>query len=79
MGGVNMLWGLKWRQKNRKAGKKEHIMYNAGVPMLFTTRSQAKEYADQHYGYIKVRADLRAEPHGWKMPLPVKITIKEKK
>jgi hypothetical protein len=27
------------------------------------------------YGFIADRADLRAEPHGWRMPLPIKLIV----
>ena len=70
-----MLWGLLWRSKNKLNGITEHLIYRNCVPLIFRTRKQAREWADTHYGYIRNRPDLRREPHGWRLPKPVKIEI----
>jgi hypothetical protein len=36
-------------------------------------------YAEEKWGYIKKRDDLRAEPHGWRMPRAVRVTVTIKK
>ena len=41
----------------------------------FKTRSEARKYADKHYGYIKDRKDLREYPHFWRIPKPMKALI----
>lgn len=80
-------WGLLWRQENKADGVKEHLLgtwpaivtapnpfQGCGIA-LFKTRSAAREWANAHYGYIRTREDLRREPHGWKVPIPVKVEI----
>ena len=47
----------------------------AQTALSFKTRKDAEGFIKDRFGYIKTRPDLRAEPHGWKMPKPVKIKI----
>jgi hypothetical protein len=70
------LWGVLWRSKNKLDGKQEVIMYNngSGIPYLFTTRHEARLFIEQ-FSYIRDRPDLRREPHGWRMPKPVRVKI----
>ncbi len=68
------LWAVLWRSEN-KLNKIECILRDNRVPPIFATRREAQEWINREYGYIKDRPDLRAEPHGWKMPLPVKVTV----
>lgn len=68
-------WGALWRSKNKMDGAKTHLLLSDGLPVLFLTRDEAREYIKYHYGYIKYRADLRSEPHGWKMPIPVRVDV----
>ncbi len=78
-------WAIKWRSENRLDGITERLVGRFGqallqVPpelagyttMLVLTRDAAREHIRKHYGYIRARPDLRKEPHGWKMPVPVK-------
>lgn len=46
---------------------------------LFDTRAEAREYIRNEVNFIRKRKDLRAEPHGWKVPkvVKVKVTIQE--
>lgn len=69
------LWGLLWHSRNRLNGLSEYIMWRSGRPLLFDTRADARRYAQAHYGYITQRADLRSEPHGWRLPRPVKVVV----
>ena len=66
-------WGLLWHAKNRLSGCREHLMFENCELLMFTRRSDARAFAHQKYGYIKTRHDLRVEPHGWRMPRPIKI------
>ena len=66
-------WGLLWHSKTRLGGVCEHMIYEDGQPCFFKTRNKARGYAQQKYGYIRSRRDLRQEPHGWRLPRPVKI------
>lgn len=45
------------------------------VPVLYPTRQLMRNYIVHKFGYIARRPDLKAEPHGWKMPVPVRVTI----
>lgn len=67
-------WGLLWRQNNRLDGETQHILCN-GSPLLFRTRAEARTFAERNYGYVRNRPDLQREPHGWKMPLPVRVKV----
>ena len=66
-------WGLEWYSKSKKFGVRRHLLYENYLPKMFYTRKEAVERANMEFGYIKIRKDLRAEPHGWRMPRPVKI------
>ena len=82
-----MPWAIKWRSENRLDGKQEYLIgrfcRRGEVPdfltgydrMVFRTREQARRYIHDGYGYIAKRKDLRAEPHGWKMPIAVKVKV----
>ena len=82
-----MPWAIKWRSDNRLDGKCETLLgrysgRNSGqcpdfmeghIIMVFRTRQSARDYISINYGYIADRPDLKAEPHGWKVPVPVKV------
>ena len=69
------LWGALWRSHCRLDGKREHLIYESLKPVLFRTRRESRDFIKQKYGYIANRTDLQDEPHGWKMPIPVKVKI----
>ena len=74
-------WGLLFRSNNKLDGYKEHLIRHWRSaetlcncdPVLFKTRQQARDSRDQEYGYLRNRPDLKTEPHGWRMPLVVKV------
>jgi len=68
-----MRWGVLWRSNNRLDGVREHLIYDSRIPLLFITRREARKFIAERYGYLRARPDLKAEPHGWKMPIPVKV------
>lgn len=68
-------WGALWHSKNKVDGVTEHILRENCVPVLFRTRQEARDWIEEKYGYLKHRKDLRSEPHGWKLPKPVKVKI----
>ena len=72
-------WAVQWRSDNKLDGKQRRLLWAGERPLLFYTRRAAREYIHEKWGYIKLRPELQQEPHGWKMPLPVKVrvTIKE--
>jgi len=69
------LWAGEWHSNNLLDGVTMHILYENGLPVLFRTRRQCREFIKDKYGYIAERPDLRAEPHGWRMPQTVKVVI----
>lgn len=69
------VWGIKWVQRNRE-GDASHLMHTApGPPVAFRTRAEARAWVTEYYGYIADRADLRAEPHGWRVPRVVRVMV----
>lgn len=70
------LWAALWRSENRLDGKREWILRDKhGIPALFNTRAEARQFIEDTHGYIRNRPDLRAEPHGWKMPIAVRVKV----
>jgi hypothetical protein len=75
----HLAWAVLWRSQNALDGYRHDFLGTNQHPsrtILFDTRKQAREFIVAHYGYIRHRADLRAEPHGWKMPVPIRVTIR---
>lgn len=70
-----ILWGLLWHGENKRDGVTEHFIRHDCLPVLFKTKRQAREYALKCYGYIKTRKDLRVEPHGWRLPRPIRVRV----
>ena len=73
-----MTWALQWRSRNRLDGETRFLLTDwrvSTVVKLFETRAQARAFAQVHYGYIKRSPDLRREPHGWRMPVAVKVKV----
>ena len=69
------LWAIKWRSKNRLDGATEYFLFDAGRPLLFRTRREARETAAKDIALIKKRPDLRREPFGWKTPQVVRVRV----
>lgn len=68
-------WGAEWHEKNQLDGETRHVMYERGMPLVFGTREEARQWIKRKYGYIRYRKDLREEPHGWRMPKAVRIKV----
>ena len=71
-------WGALWHSKNQLDGVTEHLLCENLLPALFVSRRQCREWIEARYGYLKARRDLRGEPHGWRLPQPVRVIIKLK-
>lgn len=71
-----MVWGIQWESKNMLDGFTSHLMFRDGLPILFKTKRETLERIQSEFGYIRGRKDLRSEPHGWRMPKPVRVIIK---
>lgn len=65
-------WGVLWRSNNKLDGKSEYLI---GNKLIFKTRKEARDWIFKNYRYLKTREDLKKEPFGWKMPIPVKVKI----
>ncbi len=72
-----MIWAAQWYSKNKLDGVSRHIIFKNGLPVLFRTRRECRTYIKENYGYIADREDLRDEPHGWRLPRPVKVVVGE--
>ena len=70
-----MIWAIQWRSRNALDGLQQHIIYEDCLPALFLTRQKCRNYINVHWGYIRERPDLRHEPFGWMMPVPIKVKI----
>lgn len=70
-------WGVQWRSKNLTCGEVKHFMRdpNNGDVVLFATRKESEAYIHDRYKYMANRKDLRREPHGWRMPVAVKVKV----
>lgn len=71
-------WAILMRSRNSIDGYREYLL---GVPdhpthtKLFESRTAARAFVSDAYGYIKDRPELRREPHGWKVPVVVRVVI----
>jgi hypothetical protein len=68
-------WGIMDRSDNRLDGRRRVLVWENLMPLIFHTRSEARIYARERYGYIAHRPDLQAEPHGWKTPQIVRVQV----
>lgn len=68
-------WGILFQSDNRLEGRTRHLQWNGEAPFLFMTRREARAFIEKRWGYIRTRPDLKAEPHGWKMPKAVKVAV----
>ncbi len=68
-------WAVQWRSRNRLDGTNQHFMWNGTYPLMFETRAEAREFVETRYGYIRKRADLQNEPHGWEVPRVVRVQV----
>lgn len=68
-------WSVLWRSENKLDGETERLQGDCGELPLFATREECRAYIKDRYGYIRERPDLRKEPHGWKIPIPVRVAV----
>ena len=68
-------WAPQWNEYTESAGRQRHIMWDKGMPLLFHTRRECRAWITRHYDFIRTRADLRAEPHGWRLPRAVRVNV----
>lgn len=78
-------WAVLDRTVNRLDGDCSHLIgrYYGKPPaefggcqkLLFKTKREARAFIVEKFGYMRTRPDLRREPHGWRMPRPVKVNV----
>ncbi len=68
-------WAILFSADGKLDGYRQHFVYENGVIVTFLSRQKAREYIASRYGYIKGRADLKAEPHCWNYPKVVRVKI----
>ena len=70
-------WALLWRSHNALNGKSEYVLGEGPEKpvLLFQSRQDARDAIEMKFGYIRQRPDLQREPHGWRMPLPVRVKV----
>lgn len=71
-------WAVMWRSENRLDGRRRWFIGAIDISQpyyLFRTRKEAQAWIEKRYGYIRERKDLRREPHGWRMPIPVRVQV----
>ena len=77
-------WAIKFDSTNRLDGHREYFAGRADweIPeasgyrtMVFETRRQARDFIKERYSYVANRPDLRREPHCWRVPKPVRVSV----
>lgn len=68
-------WAAQWYSKNRLDGVTRFFCCESYSYKLFRTRRECRKWIMEHYGFIKTRPDLRAEPHGWRVPRAVRVAV----
>ena len=78
MADKRVVWGALWRSNSYlDGGMRTHIINGPDcLPVLFRSRRDARAYIEKTYGYIRTRRDLREQPHGWRLPIPVRVEIR---
>lgn len=78
---MRLLWAAEWRSENELDGVTRHLIQTPDHPcvFLFRTRKACQAWIRHNYGYIAKRPDLRREPHGWRMPQPVRVEVRKLK
>jgi hypothetical protein len=71
-----VMWGVLWHSCNHLDGPCEHLLNRDHKPVLFCTRREARDYINKYYAYLRSIPDVRREPHGWRMPRPVRVEIR---
>jgi len=75
-----MAWAVEWHSRNRLDGDTRRLQWHPeagpGEYRLFRTRRACRAYIEERYGYFR-RPDLRAEPHGWRIPRAVRVMVNQ--
>ena len=72
-------WAVEWHSRNPDGecqGLCWHPEDGPGEYRMFNKRYKCVAYINKRYGYIRGRADLRGEPHGWRLPKAVRVEVR---
>jgi hypothetical protein len=73
---VRHAWAAEWHQVNKLDGLTNYLMAGLTTRLtLFATKKACQEWIRDNYGYIRTRKDLRVEPHCWRVPKAVRVTV----
>lgn len=75
---VRLAWAILCRNVNKLDGDCSWLDGTPESPervALFKTKAVARTEINFRYSYLRHRPDLRAEPHGWRMPRPVRVRV----
>jgi len=71
-----LAWAVEWHSVNVLDGDRRHLVWDPHDRFhLFPTRRECRAYIEREFGYIREREDLRREPHGWRIPRAVRVTV----
>lgn len=69
-------WVPRWDQTNQLDGHTAYLeLWDCGQLAVFRTRKACLEHIREAWGYVAKRSDLRKEPHCWRVPQAVKVTV----
>ncbi len=68
-----LMWAVLFHSKNRLDGDRRDLLGAGDGIQMFHTRREARAWANEKFGYMRKRPDLKAEPHGWKSAKPVRV------
>jgi len=75
MSEIPVYYAVLFRSHTKREGKQQHLVHENFVPVLFPTRKEATAYIKAEYGLLAKRSELRKEPYGWRMPIPVRVHV----
>ena len=69
-------WAVEGHIRNRSDGDRRDLVWNRTDRFrVFETRRECRAYIEGDWGFLRTRPDLRAEPHGWRIPRAVRVTV----
>jgi hypothetical protein len=71
-------WAIEWHSVNRLDGDRRDLTWEPFPDHhfhLFRTRREARAFIEERFGYMRDRDDLKREPHGWRWPQAVRVTV----
>lgn len=69
-------WGIEWRNDSAFTGRRRQYLVWEHDVRLYRTRQACREFIEERFGYIRKRPDLKAKPHGWRIPRAVRVEVR---